>query len=153
MLPTRSLATALLSLLLVACSRTASLPEGERVGEAMVPGEVVHFAVVDATPARFFERTLLVEATVVAVCQTKGCWMQIEDGGRTAMVRWEEGCDGRYSFPKDSAGKRVLVQGSFYPKAISPEHAEHLQEEADRPIEIPLEGYEMNASAVLFLSE
>ncbi len=63
----------------------------------------------------------------------------------------ETGCGGQYSFPKDGAGRRILIQGSFYPKTISPEDAEHLQEEAGRPLEIPLEGYEFNASAVLVL--
>lgn len=140
-----------LPLFLLGCTSTASLPAGERIGEEMVPGKIVRFAVVDANPSAYFERTVLVEATATAVCQTKGCWMQVEDGGRTAMVRWETGCGGKYSFPKDGAGRRVLIQGSFYPKTISPEDAEHLQEEAGRPLEIPLEGYEFNASAVLVL--
>ncbi len=141
----------LVPLALWGCTSTASLPAGERIGEEMVPGKIVRFAVVDANPSAFFERTLLVEATATAVCQTKGCWMQVEDEGRTAMVRWETGCGGQYSFPKDGAGRRILIQGSFYPKTISPEDAEHLQEEAGRPLEIPLEGYEFNASAVLVL--
>lgn len=146
-----NLALLFLPLALAACTSTTSLPPGERIGEEVAPGRVLRFAVVDASPASFFERTLLVEATVVAVCQTKGCWMQVEDEGRTAMVRWETGCGGKYSFPKDGAGRRVLIQGSFYPKTISPEDALHIQEEADRALEIPLEGYEFNASAVIVL--
>ena len=65
------------------------------------------------------DRVVLVEATAKAVCQNAGCWMQVEDGGRTAMVRWETGCGGKYAFPKDIAGRRVLIQGTFYPKTLT----------------------------------
>src|SRR5262245_58433342 len=142
--------------LVAACSSTASeaappLPKGAAIGEAMVPRKVVRFSVVDETPASFFDKTLLVEGTIKAVCQKKGCWMQIEDEGRVAMVRWESGCGGKYAFPKDGAGKRVLIQGSFYPKTISEGDAEHLEEEAGGKLSIPREGYEFNASAVMIL--
>jgi len=142
-----------LLLILAACASTSGLPPGEQIGEPIEPREVVHYSVVDADPPAFYEQTLLVEATVVAVCQTKGCWMQIEDAGHTAMVRWYTDCGGKYAFPKDLAGKRVVIQGSFYPKEISEEDAEHLEQEAGGELEIQLEGYEFNATAIVVLSE
>jgi hypothetical protein len=142
----------LTSLLLAACAATAPpLPGGQVVGEEMKARPVVAFAVVDARPSDYFDRIVLVEATVTAVCQQKGCWMQVEDEGRTAMVRWETGCGGRYAFPEEMVGQRVLIQGSFYPKVLSDEDYEHLQEEAPEGIVIPREGYEFNASSVLLL--
>ena len=139
-------------LLLAACASAPSgLPPGEHVGEPLEPREIVHYAVVDENPPAYFEQTVLVEATVVAVCQSKGCWMQVEDAGHTAMVRWYTDCGGKYAFPKDLAGKRVLIQGSFYPKTLSEDDAEHLQQEAGGALEIPLEGYEFNATAILVL--
>lgn len=131
----------------------AQLPAGTAFGEPMQAQPSVRFAVVDATPPKFFNKTVLVEAKVKAVCQTKGCWMQVEDEGRTAMVRWETGCGGKFAFPKDAAGKTVLIQGSFYPKTISEADAKHLEEEAGHKIEVPREGYEFNASAVLVLDK
>lgn len=138
--------------LLGACS-TPTLPEGEPIGEPMEAQSIVHFAVVDAEPAKFFDRTLLVEARVVAVCQTAGCWMQVEDEGATALVRWETGCGGKYAFPKDAAGKRILIQGSFYPKELSEEDRAHMEEEAASELTIPEDTYEFNASAVMLLDE
>ena len=123
-----------LALGLGACQ--ATLPEGERFGEPMVPQKPVAFATIDASPSDYFDRTVLVEATVKAVCASKGCWMQVEDGGQTAMVRWESGCGGKYAFPQELIGQRVLVQGSFYPKNISEEDAEHLEAEAGESLEI-----------------
>jgi hypothetical protein len=142
---------ALLAILLVACTSAPPLPSGEPVGERVRPREVLLLAVVDADPSAHFDRTLLVEATVTAVCQKKGCWMKIEDSGHSAMVRWESGCGGRYAFPAEATGRRVLIQGSFYPKTISPEDVEHLQEEAPAGVTIESETYEFNASAILIL--
>jgi hypothetical protein len=136
---------------LTACE--ATLPAGEAFGEPMEPRAALAFATVDANPSAYFDRTLLVEATVTAVCQQAGCWMQVEDAGRTAMVRWETGCGGKYAFPKDAVGRRVLVQGSFYPKTLSEEDAEHLEEEAGGELAIEREGYEFNASAVLLFED
>jgi hypothetical protein len=129
----------------------SALPAGSSIGMPIEARPILRFAVVDATPEKFFHQTLLVEGKVKAVCQNKGCWMQIEENGRVAWVRWETGCGGKYAFPKDAAGRRVLVQGSFYPKTISPEDAEHLKQEAGGKLAVATETYEFNASAVRIL--
>jgi|GEM_PF-2285876 len=133
------------------CQTTPEFPKGQVVGEAIQPKEMHRFSVVDATPSKFFDQTLLVEANVEAVCLKKGCWMKVEDEGKVAMVRWEAGCGGQYKFPTEWVGKRVLIQGSFYPKKISAADAEHIAEEAGGKVEIPREGYEFNASSVMLL--
>lgn len=145
--------TLLALLLLAACATPPPLPAGEALGEPLEPREAVRFAVVDADPPAYFERTLLVEATVTAVCQKAGCWMQVADEGRTALVRWETGCGGKYAFPTEAVGRRVLIQGSFYPKELSEEDAEHMAEEAGTALELPRDGYEFNASAILVLAD
>lgn len=145
------LAAALLAL--AACKSTPNpvLPDGLHIGEAIEPQEILPFAAVEAAPQDHFHRTLLVEADVAAVCQRKGCWMQIEDQGKTALVRWESGCGGQYAFPFDATGKHVLLQGSFYPKEVAPEDVEHLQEEAGGAVEIPRQGWEFNVSGVILV--
>jgi len=138
----------------IACQSGGSastLPAGASIGVPIEARPILHFAVVDATPEKFFHQTLLVEGKVKAVCQTKGCWMQIEEEGHVAWVRWETGCGGKYAFPKDAAGKRILVQGSFYPKTINAEDAEHLKQEAGGTLDVAPETYEFNASAVRIL--
>lgn len=140
-----------LPLLLAACASTPTLPQGDVIGKEMKPQTSYRFAVVDADPSKFFEKTVLVEARIKAVCQKAGCWMQVEDEGRTALVRWETGCGGRFTFPKDAAGKRVLIQGSFYPKELSEDDVKHMEEEAGGKVALRREGYEFNASAVMLL--
>ena len=134
-------------LVLGACQST--VPAGETVGEPIASREIVSLAVVHETPPQFFERTLLVEAEAVAVCEKAGCWMKVQDQDATAMVRWESGCGGKYKFPGEIVGKRILIQGSFYPKTISEEDAQHLESEAPEGVTIEREGYEFNASAIL----
>jgi hypothetical protein len=144
------------ALFLVACVSTApapALPHGDAIGKPMAVAPSVRFALVDAEPAKYFHRSVLVEGTVRAVCQNSGCWMQIEDQGRTAIVRWETGCGGAYSFPKDAAGKHVLVQGSFRAKEMSQEELEHLQEESGGKVAARRDGYEFTASSVLLFSK
>lgn len=143
--------TLLACLLLAACSATPRVPAGIVVGRELVPQEIVAFAEVDADPAAYYERTVLVEATVLAVCAKAGCWMQIEDEGRTALVRWESGCGGEFTFPAEAVGRRVVIQGSFYPKTLSEEDAAHMEQEAGSALRLEREGYELNASAVLLV--
>lgn len=135
---------------LAACGSVA-VPPGQQIGEPVEPREVLTLTAVQEAPSDYYEQTLLVEARVKAVCQKMGCWMQIEHGGQPALVRWETGCGGKYSFPKDAIGERVLVQGSFYPKELSEEDAAHMAEEAGHKLEMPSKLYEMNASAVVLL--
>jgi hypothetical protein len=138
-------------LVLAACASTADAPPGERIGEPLQARESVRYALVGAQPAAWVDQTVLVEATVVAVCQNAGCWMQVEDEGHTALVHWYTECGGKYAFPKDLAGKRVLIQGSLHRKATDADEAEHLEQEARTELAIPLEGYELNATAIVVL--
>jgi hypothetical protein len=140
------------SLLLASCASTG-LPSGETIGESIESQEVVRFSVVDAGPADHFDRILLVEAEVTEVCRVGHCWMQITDGGKTALVRWETGCGGQYEFPEAAIGKRVLIQGSFYPKELDADEREHLVGESGGGLEIRPDPYEFNASAILILDE
>jgi len=150
--PPNSIVAAVLSALaLLSCVSRPALPAGVIVGQEMQAREVVHLSVVDAHPEAYRNQTLLIEATVAAVCQKKGCWMQVEDRGARSMVRWESGCGGKYAFPTDIQGQRVLIQGSIYPKEISEADALHLEEEAGREIRIDRAGCEINASSILML--
>jgi hypothetical protein len=135
------------------------VPDGAiALGEPLTVREApVRLATVSAHPERYFEKTLLVEATATAVCQAAGCWMTISDGaGEPIWVRWSTGCGGQYAFPRDAAGKRILVQGSFYPKEIAAEDAEHLAGESGGAMDaaaITGRTFEMNATACVVLPE
>ena len=146
--------TFLLPILVTACATGPApepVPPGEQIGQPIKGQAIEALSSVQADPAAHFKKTLLVEAKVKAVCQKMGCWMQIVDSGQPALVRWSTGCGGKFAFPKDAAGERILIQGSFYPKEIKPEDAEHLKAEAGQDLDIPAKGYEFNATGVVML--
>lgn len=145
----KNLLPCLLVAVVAACASSPGLPEGVAMGEPLEELAIHPLAEVAASPANFYEQTILVEATATAVCQKAGCWLQIHDGDAEAMVRWHTGCGGQYEFPRDVAGKKVLVQGSYYPKSISEADAKHLEEEAGKPVTIARETHEFNATAIL----
>lgn len=70
-------------------------------------------------PARFSGR-------IAQVCQTKGCWMVLEDNGRTARVMFG---DHAFQIPKDSTGP-AEVHGVLSRRQLTPEQVKHLEEDS-----------------------
>ena len=61
--------------------------------------------------------TVRLEGKAETVCKNKGCWVTLRDGDATVHVTFEG-----YSFfvPKDSAGKKVALEGKVKIKAPDP---------------------------------
>ena len=63
------------------------------------------------------------EATVVDVCQMKGCWMRLDLGdNKKVLVNFKD-----YGFfvPKDISGKNVVVSGVAFKKIIPVDELKH----------------------------
>ena len=75
-----------------------------------------------------------VEAKVVgkvsAVCQTKGCWMNIiSDSDTTKTEMFVEFLDYGFFMPKDIAGKEVVMKGKAYVEETSVDDLKHFAED------------------------
>lgn len=92
------------------------LPEG---AATPVSQAVAEFDAHAGKPARFSGR-------IAEVCQAKGCWMVLEDNGRTARVMFG---DHAFQIPKDSVG-RAEVHGVLSRKQLTPEQIKHLEEDS-----------------------
>ncbi|SHI48575.1 protein of unknown function [Arenibacter nanhaiticus] len=69
-------------------------------------------------------------ATVVDVCQTKGCWMTLAlDQGEEAMVKFK---DYGFFMPKDIIGKEVLVNGKAFIEEMSVDDQRHFAKDAGK---------------------
>lgn len=81
---------------------------------------------------KFDGKTVKIEGEVKDVCQTKGCWLVVTDGKREMRVSFKD-----YSFfvPKDSAGKKVTLEGVIQKKTISEDHAQHIAEESKTKVD------------------
>jgi hypothetical protein len=74
--------------------------------------------------------TILVRGRIADVCQNKGCWLVVADGGRQMRVTFKD-----YAFfvPKGSAGREVLLEGVVTASEISEEDARHYASESADP--------------------
>jgi hypothetical protein len=70
--------------------------------------------------------TVRFEGKAETVCRNKGCWVTVRDGDASVHVTFEG-----YSFfiPKDSAGKKVVLEGKVKVKAPDPDEVAHLKGE------------------------
>ena len=48
------------------------------------------------------------EGTVAAVCQKRGCWMDVAGAGATIRIKVQ---DGQVVFPRSAQGKKVIAEG------------------------------------------
>ena len=98
------------------------------------------------------------KAEVEAVCQTKGCWMNLIDGSSESnasiFVKFK---DYGFFMPKDIAGKTVIVEGYAYREVTSVEELKHyaedegLSEEEIAKITEPEEELKFMANGVILL--
>lgn len=67
---------------------------------------------------------------ITEVCQARGCWMMLEDDGRSARVMFG---DHAFFLPKDASGSAV-VHGVLERKELTPEQVEHLSGDSGKGI-------------------
>jgi hypothetical protein len=116
----------------------ASCPHGagaEGCAHAEVPaaGSSGHFgapfALASAVPlsgAAVGPGPVQVRGTVSSVCQKKGCWLVLEEGGRSARVLMK---DHAFAVPMDCRGKSALVEGVLEERVFTAAQAKHLEED------------------------
>jgi hypothetical protein len=104
----------------------------ERAGDPILRGApignspVVKLSDVISRPSEFAGRTVIIEGSIRAVCQKKGCWMEITSGEAALRMTFKD-----YGFfvPKDSKGKVVRAEGLVQVKTLTKADADHLAAE------------------------
>jgi hypothetical protein len=109
---------------LASLSSAAAAGEAETFGKPLKGLEPSVLSEVLASPED--GRVVCIEGTVAAVCETKGCWLELAQGEDAVHVTFEG-----YSFfvPKDSKGRAVRLEGRVTVAEPDPEHVEHKQAE------------------------
>lgn len=97
-----------------------------RHGKPLPPGAATPIGVALADYQAHAGKTARYSGRIAQVCQAKGCWMVLEDAGRTARVMFG---DHAFAIPKDSSG-RAQVVGVLSRKELSPAQVAHLREDA-----------------------
>jgi len=103
-----------LIVLLVLASFTAAagapspIPAGSDYGAGLTLSETTPLADIVRAPETFAARPVLVRGRISDVCQRKGCWVVLRDGGDQVRVRFH---DYGFFLPTDVAGSEAFVQG------------------------------------------
>lgn len=104
---------------------TLSLPAAaETFGKPLKGLKPVSLAEVLSKPEA--GRIVRLEGTIERVCENKGCWLGFKQGEQAVHVTFEG-----YSFfvPKDSKGRKVILEGKVLVKERSKDEIEHLESE------------------------
>lgn len=84
------------------CAKT-SLGAGVTIAESTAIGAIV------AKPDDFLGKAVRIEGEVTAVCEMRGCWMELAaDGGEAMRIKVD---DGDIVFPVAANGKRAAAEG------------------------------------------
>lgn len=94
-------------------------------GEPMPEGEPVAIAAAAADPAAHAGKAAKFSGRIIQVCQKKGCWVVLEQGGESARVMAK---DHGFAVPLDASGE-AIAYGVLEVEPISAEHAKHLVED------------------------
>jgi hypothetical protein len=93
-----------------------------KLGKPLTLTEPVPIPKLEAKPAEYVGKTVLIKGKVTEVCQMAGCWMALADtdSGRTIRIKVN---DGEMVFPKESIGKTALAEGVLTKIELTKEQA------------------------------
>jgi len=136
---------------------TEETGQPQSFGAAITADNAVTFADMMAKMQGVDSMAIKVKGTVDAVCQTKGCWMNIVDGQAGEMfVQFE---DYGFFMPKDIAGREVIMEGYAYRDITPVDELRHFAEDEGKSkeeieaITEPKEELKFMASGVLLMPE
>ncbi|MGO9239329.1 MAG: DUF4920 domain-containing protein [Bryobacteraceae bacterium] len=117
---------------LAACLAASPLAVAdENLGAPLLLKTQTPIAELLAKPSRFVGRSVQVKGKITDVCQKMGCWMMLSDAATGASIRIKVE-DGEIVFPKDSAGKMAVAEGTFTQTRLTHDQAvERAKEEAE----------------------
>lgn len=98
-----------LAILLSACSEPTF--EGTTYGQPVTLTETTAISEILDNPTSFLGESVLVEGTIVEVCTSMGCWMDIASDREFEKIQIKVD-DGVIVFPVSARGKSALVEGT-----------------------------------------
>jgi len=126
----------LIALFFAACA--GETPEGEQYGEALTLSSTTNISDILDNPESFLGKTVLIEGTALAVCQHRGCWIDLAGDEPYQKVRVKVE-DGVIVFPMTAKGKSVRAEGEVYKIEMTEEEAiayfAHMAEMAGEPFD------------------
>lgn len=150
------LAAILLSAVVAACTPSSPAPSSGSsapaaasaspksvLGQAIAAGAAdVSLASIAQHPTAFVGKTVTTTGTVTAVCQHRGCWMEIKDDATQAHVSM---AGHAFSVPRSASGRKARVQGTL---TAAPDEESECNEEAAKQMGKPVAKLQLEAIGV-----
>ncbi|MDA3862158.1 MAG: DUF4920 domain-containing protein [Melioribacteraceae bacterium] len=89
----------------------------KKYGQEITLTETVKVSEILGNPENFEGKKVLVEGTIVNVCEKRGCWIELASDKEFETIRIKVK-DGEIIFPMEAKGKTALVEGEFYSFAV-----------------------------------
>ncbi|MBL1214457.1 MAG: DUF4920 domain-containing protein [Ignavibacteriae bacterium] len=102
---------ALFMILFVVSNLFAS--DGKTFGKDITEKETTKISTILETPEKYDGKVVKVEGTVVNVCESRGCWIEISSDKEYQTIKVKVD-DGVIVFPMEAKGKPAVVQGEVY---------------------------------------
>lgn len=99
---------------------TVALAGEKNYGKKLTLKEKTKVSDILANPGEFAGKKVLVEGTVVDVCQERGCWIKVSSDKEFESIRIKVE-DGVIVFPMEAKGKSALAEGIVSVKTYSKE--------------------------------
>ncbi len=107
-----------------------------RVGAPMTSARFVPLATLAHEPSQHAGQPIQTEGRVTAVCQARGCWMDLVDGATQAHVRMS---GHSFSIPRDASGRQARVQATVLATPRQGECEREAEQQTGNPIRLELE--------------
>lgn len=105
--------------------------EVNKYGKKVTLKEKTRISAILENPKEFVGKKVLVEGTVVGVCEKRGCWIELASDKPFQKIKVKVN-DGEIVFPLEEKGKTALVQGEVYEIKMTKEQAiERAKHEAE----------------------
>lgn len=103
----------------------------KELGKKITLKEKTAISKILSNPEKFIGKKVLVEGTILAVCEKRGCWMELSSDKEFQKIKIKVK-DGEIVFPLEASGKTALVEGEVYKISMTKEEAiKQAQHEAE----------------------
>lgn len=96
--------------------------DGNKYGKKLTIKEKTKISTILDKPKEFVGKKVLVEGTVVGVCEKRGCWIEVASDKQFQKIKVKVN-DGEIVFPLEEKGKTALVEGEVYEIKMTKEQA------------------------------
>ncbi len=85
----------------------------KKYGKEITSTEKVNVSELLKNPKNYEGKKVLVEGTILNVCEKRGCWIELASDKEFESIRVKVK-DGEIVFPMEAKGKTAVVEGEFY---------------------------------------